>query len=1146
MKGFQINKRIRLLVLGGIIVFAILFISRISPVRAAIADGANAVDLLGEYDGTSLTNPQPTYTKSGVNDSPNRLGFSGPTGAVLDSVYHRFFLSDTANSRVLIYNLNTDNTFPDRIADNVLGQPNFVSNTTTVSQSRVSSTQGLAFDSVNNRLFVADSGNNRVLIFDVSTITNGQNASNVLGQSNFTSNSATTTQSGMNTPVPLAYDTSTGRLFVGESTNRRVTIFNVTSTVDGQNAANILGQINFTTNVASNTQSGINTPSGLAYDNVNGRLFVAATGNNRVTVFSVPTTTVNGQAAVGVLGQSTFTATAAATTQVGMSAPRGVVYDSTNSRLFVAQSGNHRVTIYNVTTTISNGASAVNVLGQINFTSSTASTTQSGVNSPQGLVYDSGNNRLLVVEATNRRVTIFNVASITDGQNAVDALGQYDGTSLSDPQPIYTKSGVNDSPNRLGFNSLYDIAMDSTHHRLFVVERSNRRVLVYNLNTDNTLPDRIPDNVLGQLTFVSSVFTTSQSTMGNPQGLAYDSTNNRLFVSDLTGNRVLVFDVSSITNGQNAVNVLGQSDFTSTTGTSTQSGMNGPGGMDYDSTNSRLFVADGNNHRVTVFNVASISDGQNAVNVFGQTSFTANISTTSQSSVTFPGDVTYDSVHNRLFVIQSSGSRVTVFDVTTISDNQNAVNVLGQPNFTSSTAVTTQAGVNTPGFGAYDSVNNRLFVSDYGSARILVYDTATIADGENAVNVLGQPNFTSSTAATTQAGVNAPFGLVYDSTNNRLYASDFNLNRITVYDAALAAAPLANSAGTPVVSSPTLSTLNLTFSTNSNSASTTYAIFNTTTNAYVAADGSSNSSTPVYFSSSSWSGVVSGLSPNTAYQFSVIARNSDGINAATSSVSSAVYTLSSVPTSLSTTLVAPDVISLAWAGDSSAYYITNETLATASGWVANLSFSFSGLNCNTTFVFSVKGRNGAGVETASSTALSATTGACSTVGVPAGFTPSVVYVPSGVQTITPVNSVLVIPIVSSSLPVPFIPIIYSPQEDLFLRSFYPASDVQFIQLPVSSVLFSRQFLRYAYLFTNQDKARTVSVVREIVNDKGVIIARSGGKRSLKAGQSFSYTPSPTLIASFWKPGIYTFRIRVNDIAGHLISINAFRFQIQKR
>jgi sugar lactone lactonase YvrE len=711
MKGFQINKRIRLLVLGGIIVFAILFISRISPVRAAIADGANAVDLLGEYDGTSLTNPQPIYTKSGVNDSPNRLGFSGPTGAVLDSVYHRFFLSDTANSRVLIYNLNTDNTFPDRIADNVLGQPNFVSNTTTVSQSRVSSTQGLAFDSVNNRLFVADSGNNRVLIFDVSTITNGQNASNVLGQSNFTSNSATTTQSGMNTPVPLAYDTSTGRLFVGESTNRRVTVFNVTSTTDGQNAANVLGQINFTTNVASNTQSGINTPSGLAYDNVNGRLFVAATGNNRVTIFSVPTTTVNGQAAVGVLGQSTFTATAAATTQVGMSAPRGVVYDSTN---------------------------------------------------------------------------------------------------------------------------------------------------------------------------------------------------------------------------------------------------------------------------------------------------------------------------------------------------------------------------------------------------------------------------------------------------NRLYASDFNLNRITVYDAAPAAAPLANSAGTPVVSSPTLSTLNLTFSTNSNSASTTYAIFNTTTNAYVAADGSSNSSTPVYFSSSSWSGVVSGLSPNTAYQFSVIARNSDGINAATSSVSSAVYTLSSVPTSLSTTLVAPDVISLAWAGDSSAYYITNETLATASGWVANLSFSFSGLNCNTTFVFSVKGRNGAGVETASSTAVSATTGACSTVGVPAGFTPSVVYVPSGVQTITPVNSVLVIPIVSSSLPVPFIPIIYSPQEDLFLRSFYPASDVQFIQLPVSSVLFSRQFLRYAYLFTNQDKARTVSVVREIVNDKGVIIARSGGKRSLKAGQSFSYTPSPTLIASFWKSGIYTFRIRVNDIAGHLISINAFRFQIQKR
>ena len=48
--------------------------------------------------------------------------------------------------------------------------------------------------------------------------------------------------------------------------------------------------------------------------------------------------------------------------------------------------------------------------------------------------------------------------------------------------------------------------------------------------------------------------------------VAIDTAGQRLFVSDGQGSgnhRVLVYDVASITNGENAVNVLGQADFTS-------------------------------------------------------------------------------------------------------------------------------------------------------------------------------------------------------------------------------------------------------------------------------------------------------------------------------------------------------------------------------------------------------------------------------------------------------------------------------------------------------------------------------------------------------------------------------------------------------
>ena len=52
-----------------------------------------------------------------------------------------------------------------------------------------------------------------------------------------------------------------------------------------------------------------------------------------------------------------------------------------------------------------------------------------------------------------------------------------------------------------------------------------------------------------------------------------------------------------------------------------------------------------------------------------------------------------------------------------------------------------------------------LFVGDGNNARVMVFDISTITNGENATNVLGQPDFTTKTAATTQSKLSAPRGL---------------------------------------------------------------------------------------------------------------------------------------------------------------------------------------------------------------------------------------------------------------------------------------------------------------------------------------------------------------------------------------------------
>src|SRR3989338_612216 len=114
----------------------------------------------------------------------------------------------------------------------------------------------------------------------------------------------------------------------------------------------------------------------------------------------------------------------------------------------------------------------------------------------------------------------------------------------------------------------------------------------------------------------------------------------------------------------------------------------------------------------------------------------------------------------------------------------NAVNVLGQTTFSGGTATTTQLGLSGPRNLAFDSANNRLYVAEQNNNRVTVYDTSSITNGMNAVNVLGQTAFDGSSAATTQAGLKNPRGLAVDTTNTRLYVGDLNNNRVSVFDVA--------------------------------------------------------------------------------------------------------------------------------------------------------------------------------------------------------------------------------------------------------------------------------------------------------------------------------------------------------------------------
>ncbi len=107
----------------------------------------------------------------------------------------------------------------------------------------------------------------------------------------------------MRAPTAVASDGQI--LAVADTSNNRILIWNSIPTINGQPADIVLGQPDFNT-VAPviATASSVRAPQGVWVQN--GRLFVADTQNNRILIWnSIPTH--NNQAANVVLGQPNFT-----------------------------------------------------------------------------------------------------------------------------------------------------------------------------------------------------------------------------------------------------------------------------------------------------------------------------------------------------------------------------------------------------------------------------------------------------------------------------------------------------------------------------------------------------------------------------------------------------------------------------------------------------------------------------------------------------------------------------------------------------------------------------------------------------------------------------------------------------------------------
>ncbi|MBX7157828.1 MAG: hypothetical protein K1X66_05535 [Verrucomicrobiae bacterium] len=348
-----------------------------------------------------------------------------------------------------------------------------------------------------------------------------------------------------------------------------------------QPASLVIGQSNFVEVDLERSQTVMDSASVVAVSAL-GQLAIGSLEGGRVCLWNqVPTN--NGVPADIVLGKEGFTSAESGTSASLFGEEiKGVAFTPNGQKLLVSDSSNNRVLIWNSIPT-NHFQPADVVIGQMNFFSFEGGVSATKLRMPAGLLI-TPNGKLLIADSLNHRVLIFNSVPESNGAAADGVMGQVDLMSA------VAGSGANQMDQPLG------LAM-SPEGKLVVSEEQGNRALVF--NEVPTFNGMNADVVIGQSGFGVKHSDITQNRFGMMQGVAISS-EGELAIGDAEG-RVLIYESVPVINSARAKVVLGQTNFTSSgLGDINASALSVPWGLAYDAAG-RLFVADPDLSRVTVF-----------------------------------------------------------------------------------------------------------------------------------------------------------------------------------------------------------------------------------------------------------------------------------------------------------------------------------------------------------------------------------------------------------------------------------------------------------------------------------------------------------------------------------------------------------------
>lgn len=541
-----------------------------------ITNGGNSGKLLA-FDVRVLDE---TLTVQGENIPPTRQfsdTVSSPAGLFLDRASDTLYVANTGQNSIQIY----DNA-------SALVDPPKASRIISGSATELDEPFGITFDATSNRLFVANKNGNTVLVFCLGVSPN----SGDLAPCNLLKGDLTQ----LDAPRALAVDSQRKTLYISNMGNNSILVYKNSDAIGAAASAcvsnfllcNIAPSAVIAPHTAAGTESQLELPFGLYIDSVNDRLYVVNTGLNSPGILIYETaSTLDGTPLPGrvLTGLATL-----------LTVPVGIDLDVTTGRLSIIN--NNSPNNVNASNGDNDDSPSLLIFNEIDKTCAglcnlapdrrvggdVSAESDTTLTHPQGVAYDPLRDITYIANTGGNNILIYSVeGDITPfKENAGSA------TLLDVPSSFF-----------------YDLGLD----RLYVTNAS----LVGSISaTPIIVYDQVSQQTFGNAK--PSWQFAGGSNSETPMGLYIDKTRKLMLflngTSDGARYGLYVYDLTEISGFPLDDNPIGPTDTTLSLPTRKSKSIaglspEGPTGMTVDEAGGEVYVADKNNDSVVVYDLKS-------------------------------------------------------------------------------------------------------------------------------------------------------------------------------------------------------------------------------------------------------------------------------------------------------------------------------------------------------------------------------------------------------------------------------------------------------------------------------------------------------------------------------------------------------------